>query len=750
MRLVRCVAFGAMIAGSATGLGSGIALAEDPYEQKTVTLRGGQVILDPTQRRAGDTAPPPVTERSAPFSVQADAQKGVERLIVTLERRVTESERTALAARGITIGDYLRDTTYAATIRVDAVGKALELSSDINKILKVVPLDDRNARARIDRALSGSRGGPLRSGGSTAAVSDQIVNVRLWQDADLDEVQRAVAAHGEIVRVNRYTRQIQVKVTQADGVERIAKVAGVKLVEPLERPKVQNSKVRESIGAEVAAAAPFQLSGEGVSVGIWDDGHVASRHPSFTGRVFVDLALEQGVQRRDTAHATHVAGTIAGSGDYEAAPVVSSNQGPRRERDSDAYGRHSRPRRQVPMAAPGVAAGQSPSAAAAAAEREFEVRYPGVAPRARLWSFNFTNPTDEITGILAERPGQIDVANNSWTADLGLNCGLLGAYLSWSWDYDALISGSVGQFTIRRIPMVFAAGNERNSGLDGICGLSTADGFPNYRTVLAPGTAKNAITVGAIDAVTDAMTSFSNWGPTLSGRLKPDIVTAGCRDLGNGEAGVISAVPSTGIGRMCGTSMAAPAVTGAIALMIERMTVLGVDRMKTLPSTYKALLIHGAKDLGRPGPDFEFGYGKVQLPATLRLIDDRAFLEERLAIEGQSFTRTISVGTGRSRLKATLAWDDPPTSELADDALANDLDLVLFSPSGVEQRPFVLDPSRGRERDLARPGVDRLNVVEHVLVDTPQPGDWRLEVRATRLGTPIPGGQSFSLVISTE
>lgn len=770
------------------------ARSDDAYRSKTIELRSGTVTLAPSDVSSPDALRPvsqpsakpspgptsihslesspwrsdlpllhsvPTVPSATTEDIAARAQAALrvastpitsERVLVSFERRISEADRAALSKNGIHVDEYLGGANYSARVTLKTLGELSRASQPINRVLHIAVLDEDNAYLKVDPALAGrmaiqgdtpaGAAPPADGAPSTSGSAGTSVTVQLWPEANIEQVRGELAAFGEIKRVSPRTRKIDMMLPRREMIDALAKLKGVQYVAPTYDMRAQNTHVRSSLGVSVAANAPHSLSGREVRIGIWDGGHVAADHPSFAGRLSVYLERER-VNRRDNEHATHVAGTIAGTGEYIAVTTSSGTRA--KEGDTPAFGDKLLNRRRAQAAT----AEAAPAVAAEAAA--LEDRYPGVAPASQLISFDYFDAAEELTALLIDQPDAIDVANNSWTLDLNPRrfagvCKQMATYSMNAADFDAAISGGTPGQEMRRIPIVFAAGNVRD---DGVCGMSAAAGFPNFRTVLPPSTAKNVITVGAIDADTSAMTDFSSWGPTSSGRLKPDIVAPGCRQFADGERGILSTVPTTTIGRRCGTSMAAPAVTGVVALLIEKMVKLGVSKVDVYPSTYKALLIHGAKDLGRPGPDFEFGYGQITLGPTLKLMDDRAFEQLRLDIEGQTHTKDIVIPPGAQQLKVTVAWDDRPTGVFSDEALANDIDLRLLSPLGEQHLPFVLSTVPGKETEPARPGVDHTNVVEQVLVERPVAGIWRIEVRAHKIGSPA-GGQTYSLVSSLD
>jgi hypothetical protein len=86
---------------------------------------------------------------------------------------------------------------------------------------------------------------------------------------------------------------------------------------------------------------------------------------------------------------------------------------------------------------------------------------------------------------------------------------------------------------------------------------------------------------------------YSSQGPTLDGRIKPDLVAADCARTTIDE-------------EFCGTSQSAPFVTGAAAVLLEADPTL-------TPVALAALLKQRAIPLGSPVPNNAFGHGRLDL-----------------------------------------------------------------------------------------------------------------------------------------
>ena len=113
-------------------------------------------------------------------------------------------------------------------------------------------------------------------------------------------------------------------------------------------------------------------------------------------------------------------------------------------------------------------------------------------------------------------------------------------------------------------------------------------------TLASPADAQGALSVGAVSRSTGKITQYSSRGPTEDGRLKPDI---------SAPTEVSNFVYD---GSFAGTSSAAPHVTGAAAVIWGRSPEWSRDKVLQF-------LLGRAKEQGAPGPDVEYGYGKLDL-----------------------------------------------------------------------------------------------------------------------------------------
>ncbi len=137
--------------------------------------------------------------------------------------------------------------------------------------------------------------------------------------------------------------------------------------------------------------------------------------------------------------------------------------------------------------------------------------------------------------------------------------------------------------------------------------VAAGNSGPDPYTIVMPGGAERVITVGAIDR-SGLIFDQSSRGPTLTGEIKPDLVTLGV-DVSSALAG-----SENGQSSVSGTSMAVPQVSGASALLLETDPDLE-------PADVKRLLLKTADELGPEGKDNLYGYGALNLTQALRSIN---------------------------------------------------------------------------------------------------------------------------------
>jgi subtilisin family serine protease len=133
-------------------------------------------------------------------------------------------------------------------------------------------------------------------------------------------------------------------------------------------------------------------------------------------------------------------------------------------------------------------------------------------------------------------------------------------------------------------------------------------------TITMPATSERVVAVGAYDATLESFAEFSGRGFAGAQRIKPDIVAPGVNVLAPSAGG--------GYDSYSGTSIAAPFVTGAAALLMQWGIVQGNDR-DLYGQRLKAYLHLGAgRSADRTYPNELWGYGTLCLKDTLDYLRD--------------------------------------------------------------------------------------------------------------------------------
>ncbi len=406
----------------------------------------------------------------------------------------------------------------------------------------------------------------------------------------------------------------------------------------------------------------------------------------------------------------------------------------------------------------------------------------GMAYGANILAYDFSNDNVEMaaaaSGLLVsnhsygtvtgwkyngDRPGTDTNLKWEWYGDSTINDQQdykFGFYDTKAREWDRIIYGSPYYLIVK------SAGNDHGSngppaGTAYFLGSSqrtskTARANQNgYDQISMYGNAKNIFTVGAISAlangynvITDPkISSFSSWGPTDDGRIKPDIVGDGVSVLST------TSTNNSAYTSLSGTSMSSPNVSGTIFLLQELYVNLNKVFMKS--ATLKGLAIHTADDAGNVGPDYIYGWGVLNARKAAEVIlnrDQSAMISERVLNPNETYTMQV-VASGKGALTATICWTDPEaTASTATAAnfnnrtpkLVNDLDLTITDGT-TDNLPFVLNPDQ--PASLATRGNNIRDNVEQVLIPNAIPGK-TYTVTIKHKGTLTNGKQDYALIMS--
>jgi len=180
------------------------------------------------------------------------------------------------------------------------------------------------------------------------------------------------------------------------------------------------------------------------------------------------------------------------------------------------------------------------------------------------------------------------VAAAEWADSLGAD--IISTSLGYSdWYTYSAMDGNTAVTSIaadiaasRGILVVISAGNEGNDA---------------WRYITAPADADSVIAVGAVNLY-GIITDFSSFGPSSDGRMKPEMVALG--------SGVRCANDAGGYYYKSGTSLSAPLISGAAALVLEAN-----PSLRGNPMAIRQRLIESADRYNHP--DYRYGYGLPDL-----------------------------------------------------------------------------------------------------------------------------------------
>jgi subtilisin family serine protease len=391
--------------------------------------------------------------------------------------------------------------------------------------------------------------------------------VNLQQRA-LEKRIRRIAPEAQVRWRYRIVLNALAVVVRERTVPRLERLRGVREVYPTVRFGPTLDRSVTSIKAPALWGPGLATSGQGIKIGILDDG-VDRTHQFFNPSGY---AMPPGFPKGQSAYTT--AKVIVARSFPPASPTARYSNLPF-DPEQSAHGTH----------VAGIAAGNNGTQANIGGGR---LALSGVAPRAYLGNYRvLTIPTVSNVGLNGNSPeiaAGIEAAVKDGMDVINLSLGEPEIAPG----RDLVVRAIEGAAAAGVVPVI-AAGNDF-----GIFGRGS---------IASPGSARSAITAAASD-VDARLSGFSSAGPTpISLQLKPDVTAPG--------VGILSSVPAregTWQG-LSGTSMAAPHVAGAAALLTQRHPTWSVAQVKAA----LALTARPAFDGGREASTTRQGAGFIDL-----------------------------------------------------------------------------------------------------------------------------------------
>jgi hypothetical protein len=567
----------------------------------------------------------------------------------------------------------------------------------------------------------------IASGYCGSSFAQVKTNTEALRQKAVQETAREKVVHEQIIKLAKQKNWDTLRILPNGGISRLVGVDGFGF--PLYLSTHSNLAAAATIGTNrlwPGGSTGLNLSGSSASVkgklAVWDGGKVLDTHVELAGRV----------TQKDNAttlseHATHVAGTLAATGVNPNAKGMSFGL---QELLAYDFGSDNS---EMATAAPNLLVSNHSYGFNAG------------------WNYN-TNVATPRWEFLGRPDATEDYRFGYYSSDAA------------TWDeisYNApfyLIVKSAGNNRNENGPAVgqpywrYNASGVMEAAGNRPAGISNND---SYDILSTNSTAKNILLIGAVNAIPTGytrpedvvMSSFSSWGPTDDGRIKPDVVANG--------VGLLSSISTSNnaYGTLSGTSMSSPNASGSLLLLQEYYGQKnGGVFMRS--ATLKGIVIHTADEAGpSAGPDYQFGWGLINMQKAANMITNNnngTIIREEVLANGGTLTLPV-VASGDGVLRATIAWTDPKaTVEAVANALnntnkklINDLDIVIKRGATV-YRPWILTP--GVPSAAATRGDNTLDNVEKIELPDVIPGE-TYTIEITHKGT-LQGSQAYSLLVS--
>lgn len=388
----------------------------------------------------------------------------------------------------------------------------------------------------------------------------------------------------------------------------------------------------------------------------------------------------------------------------------------------------------------------------------------GIAYEAKINAYDWVNDVSEMLSEAYNGANGILVANNSYGFDpMYLQTYQFGKYNTTAQSWDNLM------YLKPYLQIVKAAGNAREIDPGIVPQVSAKNGYDLLegagisKNVLVVASAKKNVNMNSDEAF--EVSTFSSYGPTDDGRIKPDICAPGENMYSSIET------YDAAYGTYRGTSSAAAVVSGIITLLQQYYKSVSPSQSYMLSSTVRALLAHTANDKGTEGPDYIYGWGLADAKRASEAIYNNiegiinnekksTLIKEITLNQGNKYTLYVVPYETGQPLSATISWTDPQGNlvnnvvDLNNPNVVNDLDIkiVKINSNGTESTyyPWKLGGMSNLTGAATKTSTNDVDTIERVDVKNPEIATYKIIVSPKTNTTPLlPGGsQKFSIVVS--